>query len=99
MKQVRFKVSEKKYTMSVAGLSITIAVIALGIIDLALVVIGRGTISTMSTFLKNIGLTNPMFILTLGFVLGHLFGPMKEVVGDEKGKDQTIPTAGKGVQE
>lgn len=62
------------YTMSITGLVITIAVIGLGIYDFVVVVFTDKP--SISTFLKNVGMHSPMFNLTVGFILGHLFGPM-----------------------
>jgi hypothetical protein len=61
--------------MTPAGLITTILIITLGIVDLCFVVFG-GTSSSVSQFLINAGYASPTFMLGLGFVLGHLFGPM-----------------------
>jgi len=66
----------KKYKMSTAGLITTIAVIVLGIVDLVLVVL-KGEQSSISTFLINSSQHSVVFTFAIGFVCGHLFGPMK----------------------
>jgi len=73
----------KKYTMSLAGLLTTIAIIALGIIDLAFVLL-NGTGSTVSTFMVNVGFASPMVVFAVGFVCGHLFGYMRPVDEEKK---------------
>lgn len=64
--------------MSTIGLIVTILIIVLGILDLV-VVVWKGTGSSVSDFLIRAGLTSPMITFTFGFVCGHLFGRMTPV--------------------
>ena len=74
------------YTMPLAGLVTTIVIIILGIVDL-IFVLRRGTGTSVSNFLINVGFKSPVFVFAIGFVAGHLFGymtpaekPKKEVM-------------------
>ena len=67
---------EKETVMSLAGLVVTIVVIALGIFDLALVLFG-GTGSSISNFLITVGFKDPVVVFMVGFICGHLFGYMQ----------------------
>lgn len=66
--------------MGIAGLCVTVAVIALGVIDLALVIYGyvnqKTTESTISNFLIQLGFRSPFTVFVFGYVAGHLFGYM-----------------------
>lgn len=66
--------------MGIAALSVTIAVIVLGIVDISLVVYGyinrKTTESSISNFLIQLGIRAPFTAFTFGFVAGHLFGYM-----------------------
>lgn len=61
--------------MPLAGLVVTIAVITLGIVDLALVLWG-GPGKSISNFLVKTGLKSPMVVFAFAFTAGHLFGYM-----------------------
>ena len=65
-----------KMDMPLAGLITTIVVIMLGITDLVLVLL-KGTGSSISNFLINVGFDSPVWVFASGFVCGHLFGGMK----------------------
>jgi len=69
--------------MPLAGLITTIAIITLGIVDLAFVVIS-GTGSSISNFMINVGFEAPMVVFTMGYIMGHLTGYMRpEGISDE----------------
>lgn len=61
--------------MPIAGLVVTILIIVLGIIDLVLVLF-RGSGTSVSNFLITTGFKSPLLVFTFGFVSGHLFGQM-----------------------
>ena len=63
------------YKMPLAGLLTTIAVITLGIVDLVMV-LTKGTGGSVSNFLINAGVRSPTVVFMVGFVCGHLWGPM-----------------------
>jgi hypothetical protein len=62
--------------MKPAHLFTTIAVITVGVVDLAFVCFS-GTGSSVSNFMKNVGFNSPAIVFAIGFICGHLFGPMK----------------------
>lgn len=62
--------------MKPAHLITTIVIITLGIVDLCFVTFS-GTGSSVSNFMKNVGVNGPFTVFAIGFVCGHLFGPMK----------------------
>ncbi len=62
-------------TMPLTGLIVTILVICLGIYDLIMVV-WKGTGSSVSDFLIRAGFTSGFVKYAFGFVSGHLFGRM-----------------------
>ena len=61
--------------MKLTHLIITIVVIALGIYDLAVVLIS-GTAGSISQVMVDLRLTSPYVIFTWGFIMGHFFGVM-----------------------
>ena len=63
------------YTMPVAGLVVTIAFTSLGIFDLWKVLI-TGTGSSISNFLINAGVRDPVIVGAAMFLMGHLWGGM-----------------------
>lgn len=65
-----------KFTMSTAGLLVTILVITAGIVDLGFVCFG-GVGSSISSFLVGVGFKAPMVVFMTGYICGHLFGSMK----------------------
>lgn len=65
-----------KYTMSKAGLILTICITVLGIFDLYYVLFS-GTGSSVSAFLVAHGFSAPAMVFTFGFLAGHLFGAMQ----------------------
>lgn len=67
-----------KLTMTTTALVTTTLIIALGIYDLVVVVLGSESVS-VSAFLVNVGFTSPMVVFSIGFICGHLFGYMKPV--------------------
>ena len=64
--------------MPLTGLVVTILIICLGIYDLVMVVV-RGTGSSVSDFLTRAGFKGTLVPYTFGFVCGHLFGKMTPV--------------------
>lgn len=62
--------------MNLAGLVMTIAVTALGVVDLYFVLI-KGTGSSVSNFLVQAGFKSPPIVFAFGFLAGHLFGAMR----------------------
>lgn len=61
--------------MPLAGLILTIFVITLGIFDLVVVLI-KGTGSSISQYLVSKSFSSPMMVFAFGFVAGHLFAGM-----------------------
>lgn len=76
----------KKFAMwmPTAGLTVTIAIIVCGIVDLVHVLVS-GTGTSISDFLIKSGFKDPVIIFTFGFVMGHLFGGMRPKEIDDKG--------------
>ncbi len=66
---------DKKLTMPLSGLILTIAVIILGIWDLVAVLI-NGVGGSISQFLVIHGVHAPVLVFAFGFIAGHLFGNM-----------------------
>ena len=63
----------KTYTMSKAGLVLTIGVTVMALIDLWFVLF-TGTGSTISNFLVNTGYASPPLVFGAGWLCSHLFG-------------------------
>jgi hypothetical protein len=72
--------------MSLTGIILVIVMCILGIYDFAAFVFG-GESSTISRTMELVGLNNPGIILVIGYLLGHIFSPMKCTKCIEREKD------------
>lgn len=68
----------EKPPITITALVVTIAVCAIGIFDLIFVLV-KGSPSSISNYLVNLGFKDPVVVFTFGFICGHLFGYMRPV--------------------
>lgn len=61
--------------MSVTGLLITSIMVFIGLYD-AVVVMRRGVGCSVSRWAQRTGYSSPIFVLMIGYLLGHFFGAM-----------------------
>lgn len=68
-------IPDRPMTMPLTGLVVTVLIICLGIYDLVMVV-KKGTGSSVSDFLIRAGVKSNVVLFAFAFVMGHLFGKM-----------------------
>lgn len=74
--------------MSKAGMWTTICMIVLGIVD-AVLVNQHGVDGSISRWVQDTGYASPVFVLMIGFLLGHFFGYMPPKCKIDKDKDES----------